>query len=181
MSLWWQLLVPSTDKETGSASGTTVVAGNDHPCRSAQLSGASDSPAVSFQGSGLYDAKDEGTDLAVVVTNTSATTCTLQGAPTLALTTADGADSGVPYADNSGRFPRLPEPQVALAPGARATVTLAWHTQWCQADPNPVTVRLTLPANGGTLSVVPAHGWSPPPCTGFAWRTISSDPFQAST
>ena len=178
MSVWWQALLPLGDKDTASATGTTQVLGNDTPCQATRLAAAAPDKATVFSGTGLYDSKDAGTALTVVVTNTGSAPCTLQGAPTVAMTAADGRDPAVRFVDAGQRFPRPPEPQVPLVPGGTATVTLAWHSQWCSANPNPVTVHLGLPANGGTLSVVPAHGWTPPACNGFEWNTISADPFQ---
>ena len=189
LDVWLEIL--EADQLGGKAS--VRVVGNDRPCQGEQLVAVAAAPAVAFERAGLYDAKDAGTALEVVVTNTSATACTLQGSPTVEIRGVvvggvvvggsgggggGGGGLGVPFADSGFRFPRLPVPQVTLDPGGTAVTVLAWHTQWCKADPNPVTVRLTLPGAGGTVSVVPAHGWTPPPCSGFSFGTVSSDPFQ---
>ena len=72
---------------------------------------------------------------------------------------------------------------VVLAPGASATTNLYWYLPWCAADPNPVTVTITLPANGAAVSAKPAGGWTPPSCKnwpGAAAMTgeTSADPLQ---
>ena len=70
-----------------------------------------------------------------------------------------------------------PDLRVTLAPGQSATSTLAWHTRWCATNPNPVHVELTLPTNSNVVTVNPTDGWTPPACDGFAWNSVSSEPF----
>jgi hypothetical protein len=173
MQVYWTLF----GSDAQEAQGTVVVSGNDHPCTSSQLAATATDPAVSFEREGIFDAKDAGTRLTVGLINTSTSACTLQGNPAVALAGADDRDLGIPFTE--GGYGRVPAaPQVVLAAnGGRASTVLAWHTQWCRAV-DRVTVRLTLPDGGGTVTVVPLHGWTPPPCNGFAFNTLSSDSFQ---
>jgi hypothetical protein len=77
------------------------------------------------------------------------------------------------------RFDRpLPYPaQIRLTPGSSAQTRLSWHTRWCGADPNPVTVTLTLPSAGGAVTVLPAKGWAPPDCKTFTLNALSATQF----
>lgn len=175
LTLRWALL---TGPDAPQAKGTVAVSGNDSPCQADQLSASALTSATAFQGQGVYSVKDAGTALSVTVTNTSRAACTLQGAPTVALLDDTGRDLGLRQDNKGFGGPPTPTALVWLAPGGRATTTLSWHTRWCHSDPNPVTVRLRLPGDGGTLTFKPAQGWAPPGCTGFAWGTLSSQPFQ---
>jgi Protein of unknown function (DUF4232) len=157
-------------------SASVWVVGNDSPCQPRQLSAAATGPAVAFSGSGLYQGKDAGTSLTVQVTNTSSTLCTLQGAPTFDLRDSHGKSLGLRYNDKVGGQ-QPPTTRVTLPPGAEAQAALTWHTTWCAADPNPVSVTLGLPS-GGAVSFRPGQGWTPPPCRGWDFPyAASSTPF----
>jgi hypothetical protein len=76
-------------------------------------------------------------------------------------------------------------PTVVLAPGASATTHLYWYLPWCAPDPNPVTVTITLPANGAAVSAQPVGGWTPPSCKNWpgtepATGEIGADSLQPS-
>ena len=130
-------------------------------------------------GTNPYEPKDAGSDLAVVVTNTSASRCSLQGAPSVSVTAADGRPLDLAFDNGAVIDGHLSTPQqVWLAPGGSARTVLSWHATWCRSDPNPVTVSLGLPSGGGDLTFQPAQGWTPPPCEGFAFETdLSSTQF----
>ena len=161
------------------AKGTVQIVGNDNdrPCQPDQLLAVAPDPATTFQGHGVYSVKDAGTELTVVVTNTSHTACTLQGAPTAALTDKSGNALDLKFDNHGVGGPPPATPHVQLPPGGTARTTLAWHTRWCQPDPNPVTVHLHLPAATGSMEVRPNHGWTPPPCNGFSYGSLSSTLF----
>ncbi|BEP16323.1 hypothetical protein acdb102_46340 [Acidothermaceae bacterium B102] len=146
---------------------TIEVVGNDLPCHAGQLTASAPDAAVAFDGTGLYGGKDAGTSLTVTVTNTSSTLCTLQGAPTIAITAANYRGLELRWGD-VGFGQHLPSPaQVRLPPGGSARTVLAWHAKWCGPDPNPVTVTLGLPARGGLVRFQPALEWTPPACKGW--------------
>jgi hypothetical protein len=160
------------------AHAAVTVVGLDNPCAAGNLVAEAE-PAQAFDGTGYYDVKDRGTALAVTVTNTADTTCTLQGAPTVQLSGPGGRSLDLPMAKGSPlrRPAYVSPPQVRLPPGGSARTTLAWHTRWCAADPNPVTIAVALPSGGGTLSVHADQGWTPPPCSGFNWADLTADDF----
>jgi hypothetical protein len=172
----WAITVPLSVP----AQATLQVHGDDHPCETNQVMATASDPADPFKGSGIYWVKDAGTTLDVTVTNTSSTSCTLQGSPAVGVLSARGAVLPVKYVTHG--FGIGPPPsfgaRVTLAPGQSATSTLAWHSRWCAANPNPVRVELTLPGNSNVVKVSPAHGWTPPACGGFAFNAVSSEPFR---
>jgi hypothetical protein len=177
MTVQWGFAVPTMYPVTAAAK--VQVHGNDHPCTSAQLAATAPNAATPFSGSGIYSVKDAGTTLDVVVTNTSSTACTLQGSPRVRILSSEGTDLGVEFVTHGVDLgPPPPAPaRVTLDPGQTASSTVAWHSKWCAANPNPVRVELTLPINSNIVTVTPTHGWAPPACTGFSWNAVSSAPF----
>jgi Protein of unknown function (DUF4232) len=156
-----------------------TVVGNDIPCRAGQLTASTPKAAQTFSGTGFYWVKDLGTALLVTVSNRSRDTCTLQGSPTFTIDGTNGRPLPVRWATGDGSGEPMPFPaQIRLPPGATATVTLSWHSRWCLPDPNPVTVSMALPSNGGVLTVRPVIGWTPPPCRGPDFDTLSASHFQ---
>jgi hypothetical protein len=178
VTVQWTISIPTAKPVTAKA--TLQVHGNDHPCATDQVTATAPDPAAPFRGSGIYFIKDAGTTLDVTVTNTSSTSCTLQGSPGVRILSARGTDLGLKDVTHGVNFgpPRPPGSRVTLAPGQSATSTLAWHSTWCAANPNPVRVELTLPTNSNVVTVNPTHGWTPPACNGFAWNSVSSEPFR---
>ena len=155
-----------------------VVIGNDSPCHAADLTASAPETARAFAQTGFYDVKDAGSDLSVTLTNTSNHLCTLQGTPTVGVTDAGGRPLQLEQPTGQGwGQPTLPPAQIRIGPGDSARTTLSWHTRWCATDPNPVTVELGLPTEGGTVTVRPAQGWTPPRCGGFDWHTVTATQF----
>ena len=151
------------------------------PSRAAgQVAGAATGAATPFRGAGIYWVKDAGTTLDVALTNTSATSCTRQGSPGVAIFSSRGTVLPLEYVTHGfGIGRRSPAgSRVTLAPGQSAASTLVWHSRWCAPNPNPVRVELTLPGNSNVVTFSPTHGWAPPTCRGFAWNSISSEPFR---
>jgi hypothetical protein len=156
-----------------------MVIGNDIPCQARQLTASAPDAARPIGADDFYAGKDSGTSLRVTVTNTSATTCTLQGSPTVSISSSK-TTLPVPMAKGEAYGKPLPYPaQIRLTPGTSARTTLSWHTRWCGADPNPVTVTLTLPSAGGAVTVLPANGWTPPDCKRFTFNTLSATQFSS--
>jgi hypothetical protein len=111
-----------------------------------------------------------------VYTNVGRTTCVLQGPPDIRLVGADGAELTVRYqlmcmgcspaalenatqeaAAQTAAVPLMTQAaqsilggQLGLAPGQSASVFIVWGN-WCETGTGPVSVRLVLPAGGGSL------------------------------
>lgn len=111
-----------------------------------------------------------------VYTNLGRTTCVLQGPPDIRLVGADGTELAVQYqltcmgcspaalgnvtqeaATQTAAVPLMTLAaqsilggQLGLAPGQSASVFIVW-SNWCETGTGPVSVRLVLPAGGGSL------------------------------
>lgn len=149
------------------ACGSVEVEGADTPCTSDQLTAAIAGPGSTPGPSNMYALKGVATQVPLTLTNRSATTCSVRGAPKVAIAGSDGSPLKLTGIDE-GQAEMSPvvvtPPTVVLAPGASATTHVYWYLPWCAPDPNPVTVTITLPANGAAVSAKPAGGWTPPPC-----------------
>ncbi|MGH9129477.1 MAG: DUF4232 domain-containing protein [Acidimicrobiales bacterium] len=149
-----------------AASGSVEVHGRDTPCTSAQLTSAIAGPGRVPGPPNMLGEKGLATTVALRVTNRSGTACSVFGAPSVKVTSAGGTDLGLKQVDERYNDPIAPPSKlVTLAPRTgSATANLYWYLGRCGPNPNPVTVEVTLPANGATSTVKPAGGWRPPPC-----------------
>jgi len=174
---------------TADAHGSVRVIGHDTPCTAPQLTAAITGPGRVPGPPNVLGEKGLATAVPLTVTNVSAQPCSVYNAPGIAMRAADGRTltlKQAPY-QNFELPPPRPLPRVIiLAPRTgTARTTLYWYLPWCRADPNPVTVLLTLPASRAPLSVAPAGGWAPPACRGGTPSRhrnpgeVSADPFQA--
>ncbi len=164
--VYWNVAA-STDPYIG-ARGSVDVRGADTPCRSDQLMAAITGPGTIPGPPNMYGEKGDATEVPLVLTNRSSTSCSVRDTPTVDLRSATGADLGLPQSDERAiemtAVPAAAPTTVVLAPGARATTTLYWYSDFCGTNPNPLTVTITLPANGATVEATPVDGWRPPPC-----------------
>jgi hypothetical protein len=121
---------------------------------------------------------------AIVVTNASDESCTLQGRPTLAVLDerSQPVTEGITFApvEATWTVEGAPEPDgwpvVRLAAGAAASVRVRW-TNWC-ADPAVPGWRLTLP-DGGDVEVTGLEAVAVPPCNGpTEGSTVEVGPFE---
>ena len=172
-----------TDPYIG-ARGSVDVVGADTPCAADQLSAAIIGPGAVPGLPNMMGVKGDVTAVPLTVTNRSNAKCSVRGAPSVDLRTGDGTDLGLPQADEPAMAlvgSRMPTPTVVLAPGEAATTTLYWYSDFCGSDPNPLTVTITLPANGATVEATPTGGWRPPPCPDGppGHGQVGADPFQA--
>ena len=170
------------------AHGSLHVYGRDHPCTRSQLHASITGPGRIPGPPNVMGIKKMATEVPLTVTNVSGRTCSVYGVPTVAVRAANGSDLGlrpIPYQNFS--MQPVPQPQAAIELAPRtgtARTTLYWYLPWCRPDPNPVTVTITLPANGAAITVTPARGWTPPSCRHIfggarvnpGW--VSADPFQ---
>jgi hypothetical protein len=177
----WTVVNVTSGKD--AACGSVEVVGADKPCASDQLTAVIAGPATVPGPPNLYGMKGIATDVSLTLTNRSATACSVRGAPTVAISDSRGSPLKLAGVDQraiaQGGNPATPT--VVLAPGASATTHLYWYLPWCAPDPNPVTVTVTLPANGAAVSATPVGGWTPPPCrSGAAARPgeTSADPLR---
>lgn len=184
--VWWQVADITSGKD--GASGAVEVVGADTPCTSDQLAASITGPGTAPGPQNMWALKGVATEVPAVLTNRSASSCSVRGAPKVAITDSRGAALKLTAVDQ-GQAELAPvattPPLVVLAPGASATTHLYWYLPWCAPDPNPVTVAITLPANGAGVSVKPAGGWTPPPCKAWAGTVpatgeTSADPLQPS-
>jgi hypothetical protein len=174
---------------TAYAHGSVRVIGHDIPCTAAQLGAAITGPGQVPGPPTVLGMKGLATAVPLTVTNVSGTPCSVYGAPDVAIRAAGGRNlelSQVSYL-NLELPPSRPVPRVIIL-GPRtgtARTTLYWYLPWCRADPNPVTVLVTLPANGARLAATPGGGWTPPPCRGGtpprsgSPGEVSAGPFRA--
>jgi hypothetical protein len=180
--VYWNVAA-TTDPYIG-ARGSIDVIGADTPCAADQLSAAITGPGVIPGPPNRYGEKGDGSAVPLTLTNRSSATCSVRGTPVVDLRTGDGTDLGLPQADERGIALAplyTPDPTVVLTPGEAATTTLYWYSDFCGSDPNPLTVTLTLPANGATVEATPTGGWRPPPCPDGppGHGQVGADPFQA--
>jgi hypothetical protein len=174
---------------TAYAHGSVRVIGDDIPCTAAKLKAAITGPGQVPAPPNLLGMKGYATAVPLAVTNVSARPCSVYGQPDVVIRAANGRQlklTQVPYTDYQLTPSRPLQPVIILAPhGGTARTTLYWYLPWCAANPNPVTVSITFPANHARLSVTPAGGWTPPACRS---RTasghgglgeVSADPFRA--
>jgi Protein of unknown function (DUF4232) len=180
--VYWNVAA-TTDPDIG-ARGSVDVVGADTPCVSDQLSAAIIGPGAVPGLPNMMGVKGDVTAVPLTVTNRSNAKCSVRGAPSVGLRTGDGTDLGLPQADEPAMAlvgSRMPTPTVVLAPGEAATTTLYWYSDFCGSDPNPLTVTITLPANGATVEATPTGGWRPPPCPDGppGHGQVGADPFQA--
>jgi hypothetical protein len=178
--VYWNVAA-TTDPDI-SARGSVDVIGADTPCVSDQLTATITGPGTVPGLPNLMGIKGYATAVALTLTNSSRSTCSVRGAPSVDLR-SNGTDLGLPQADEQAMHltgPRVPSPTVVLAPADTATATLYWYSDFCGSDPNPLTVTLTLPANGATVAATPTGGWRPPPCPdGPPGRgQVGADPLQ---
>jgi hypothetical protein len=119
---------------------------------------------------------------AILVENASATTCTLESAPAVALLGTDGLPVSTivnvvqtePAWRVDGRSAPDGWPVVTLAPGDKASLRVSW-SNWC-GDPSP-TWTLVL-ADGSSVQVANI-GVDAPPCNGPGQpSTIQIGPFE---
>ena len=180
--VYWNVAA-TTDPYIG-VRGSVDVVGADTPCVSDQLSAAIVGPGAVPGLPNMMGVKGDVTAVPLTVTNRSNAKCSVRGAPSVDLRTGDGTDLGLPQADEPAMAlvgSRMPTPTVVLAPGEAATTTLYWYSDFCRSDPNPLTVTITLPANGATVVATPTGGWRPPPCPDGppGHGQVGADPFQA--
>jgi hypothetical protein len=180
----WSVVDITSGKEGTCA--PVVVVGADTPCTSDQLTAAITGPGSVPGPSNMFALKGVATEVSLTLTNRSAATCSVRGAPTVAITGVDGTLLKMTGVDQrsvvQGMNPATPT--VVLAPAASAATHLYWYYDWCAPDPNPVTVTITLGANGAAVSAKPAGGWNPPSCKNWPGTTpatgeTSADPLQA--
>jgi len=179
-TVFWQP-AGAFDKESAAA-GVVDVLGADTPCATEQLAAAIAGPGAIPGITNMWAAKGVVTSVQLTLTNMSAKPCSVRGAPAVELTSASADPLGLAVADErSMAATNLPAPTVVLAPGGVATTTLYWYSSWCAPDPNPVTVTVTMPANGAIVTAAPAGGWRPPPCReGFpAPGQVGADPLHS--
>jgi hypothetical protein len=75
--------------------------------------------------------------------------CVLRGLPTVAIATSGGKLLPVALTRTAG----VSERPVVLAPGqADAADLVVFWSNWCGRAPGPLTIRVTLPAGGGTVT-----------------------------
>jgi hypothetical protein len=177
----WTLVDTLSGK--GGGCGSVDVVGADTPCASAQLAAAIAGPATVPGAPNLYGMKGIAAEVSLTLTNRSDTTCSVRGSPTVEISNSRGSPLKLTGVDQraiaQGGNPATPT--VDLAPGQSATTHLYWYLPWCAPDPNPVTVTITLAANGAAVSAKPAGGWTPPTCDSGAAATpgeTSADPLQ---
>ncbi len=164
-----------------SARGSVDVIGADTPCLSDQLTAAITGPGTVPGPPNMYGEKGYASAVPLVLTNRSSATCSVRGAPTVDLRAADGHGLGLMQVNERAMImTNLPSPTVVLAPGDAATTTLYWYSDFCGSDPNPLTVTITLPANGAALEATPTARWRPPPCPDGppGHGQVGADPFQ---
>jgi uncharacterized protein DUF4232 len=179
----WTVIDITSGKER--ACGSVEVEGADTPCTSDQVAAAITGPGTAPGPSNMFALKGVATEVALTLTNRSTAPCSVRGTPTVAITGSQGSQLKLTGVDQrsvvQGTNPATPT--VVLAHGASATTHLYWYLPWCAPDPNPVTVTITLPANGAAVSAKPVGGWTPPPCknwpgTAAATGESSADPLQ---
>ena len=180
--VYWNVAA-TTDPDI-SACGSVDVVCADTPCAADQLSAAIIGPGAVPGLPNMMGLKGDVTAVPLTVINRSNAKCSVRGAPSVDLRTGDGTDLGLPQADEPAMAlvgPRMPTPTVVLAPGEAATTTLYWYSDFCGSDPNPLTVTITLPANGATVESTPTGGWRPPPCPDATpgHGQVGADPFRA--
>jgi len=180
--VYWNVAA-TTDPYIG-ARGSVDVRGADTPCRSEQLTAAITGPGTIPGPPNRYGEKGDATAVPIILTNSSRAACSVRGTPTVDLRPANGDDLGLPQADERAiamAATVIPAPTVVLAPGDVATTTLYWYSDFCGSDPNPLTVTVTLPANGATVEATPTGGWRPPPCPDGppGHGQVGADPLQA--
>jgi hypothetical protein len=84
--------------------------------------------------------------------------------PSVTVTAANGSDLRLRQVPSQQFSPQPAPPQTAitLAPHTGTTrTTLYWYLPWCGPDPNPVTVTITLPADGAHLTLPEAGSRHP--------------------
>jgi Protein of unknown function (DUF4232) len=180
--VYWNVAA-TTDPYIG-ASGSVDVIGADTPCVSDQLTAAITGPGAVPGPPNMYGEKGEVTAVPLTLTNRSTARCSVRGLPLVDLRAADGADLGLARAPEAaiGHATLPPVPTVVLGPGDVATTTLYWYSDFCGSDPNPLTVTITLPANGAMVEATPTGGWRPPRCPGGSpgHGQVGADPLQPS-
>jgi hypothetical protein len=182
-TVYWQIAAP----DGAFARGSLHVYGRDTPCTQSQVHASITGPGQIPGPPNLLGAKKMATEVPLTVTNISGEPCSVDGVPSVTVTAADGSDLGlrqVPGQQFSQRPLPVPQTATTLAPHTgTARTTLYWYLPWCGPDPNPVTVTITIPADGAVITVTPARGWKPPPCHGTNPRSpsspglVSADPF----
>jgi hypothetical protein len=179
--VYWNVAA-TTDPYIG-ARGSVAVIGADTPCAADQLSAAITGPGAVPGFPNMMGLKGDVTAVPLTLTNRANAKCSVRGAPSVDLRAADGTDLGLPQVDERAMAlvgSPIPAPTVVLAPGETATTTLYWYSDFCGSDPNPLTVTVTLLANGAMVEATPTGGWRPPPCLDGppGHGQVGADPFQ---
>lgn len=136
----------ATAAPTATTAVPTPVKSGVQPCKAEQLSGT-----AAWQGATGSMAGP------VMLTNTSSTPCTLQGSPKLEILDAQGQPLELKDTLMSSN---QESKQVVLQPKDKARVMLVWRN-WCkQGSLGNLSVRVTLPDNGGQV-VAPVQDLGP--------------------
>jgi hypothetical protein len=183
--LYWNVAAIFDDLNDDVAAHASIqVDGADTPCMSDQLRAAITGPGVVPGPPNMYGEKGAATAVALTLANRSTASCSVRGTPVVTLTASAGQALDLRQADQRAiAMPptNVPDPTVVLASGGTATTQLYWYSDWCGVDPNPLTVTVTLPANGAIAVATPSGGWRPPPCRdgGAGGGQVAADPLQA--
>lgn len=130
----WQV-VPTANP---SSSSTVTTPPGNQACSAATLS-----VHGGRQGGGAVG-EAEGT---VLLTNTGPAPCALSGDPSVSLLASGGSPLDVAAAPPAN--PALPP--VLLGSMGSATLIVYW-SNWCGSPPGPLSIRITLPGDGGTVT-----------------------------
>lgn len=153
------------------ARGTVRILGRQASCDVSTLSPTI--PAAAVVHDTLMHFKGQTTTVALRLVNTSTRPCSLYERPSFRLLDPAGHDLGAPFQDHRPQQDQA----VTLAPRSAATATLYWSLGWCGKPAHAVEV--TLPNGGGRVTVVPAHGWTPPRCEFGGAGVLAADGFRA--
>ncbi|GIE96461.1 hypothetical protein Ari01nite_39260 [Paractinoplanes rishiriensis] len=155
-----------------------TVAPGTAPCEAAQLTGSLDrwwQPRSTEQAG---DAPLGGQLIGeVVVRNTSATDCTLQGSAAVRLF-SKGAE--VPVGRLSSAGEEAHRRVVPVPAGSSALLRVAWSGPFCAAVDPPFELRVRLPAEGGEV-LAPVRPREHPACSGNAESILSVGAFTTPT
>lgn len=137
---------PTVVPKVTATAAAPPAGGGGQACKASQLSGT-----ASWQGATGAMAGP------VILINTSSTPCTLQGSPKLEILDAQGQ----PLDINAMPMQTNPTPaQITLQPKDKARVMFFWRN-WCkQGSLGKLSVRVTLPDNGGQV-VAPVQPLGP--------------------
>ncbi|MGH9307666.1 MAG: DUF4232 domain-containing protein [Acidimicrobiales bacterium] len=147
---------PTGTTTTPPASGTSTPAGSSNRCRTSQLSVALDSSASGGAAAGSVG-------FTYVFTNTSGTTCTLEGYPGLGLLDAAGHPIHTDVLRGHGASTVPPEPvtTVSMAPAGKAWFALGFADQTGYGSaqcPKSTSLAVTAPNAYDHLTITGAGG-----------------------